>query len=33
MKKQYRLLAFAFMALMILLEACHRGSGCPGSDF
>jgi hypothetical protein len=28
-----KLLAFALFAAFILLEACHRGSGCPGADF
>ena len=33
MKNWKKLLAFAFMGTILLLEACHRGSGCPGSDF
>jgi len=33
MKNWKKMLAFAFMATLFLLEACHRGSGCPGSDF
>jgi hypothetical protein len=32
MKNWKKLLAFAFMAAIFLLEACHRGYGCPGSD-
>ncbi len=33
MKKQHQLLALVFIALIFVLEACHRGSGCPGADF
>jgi len=33
MNKRHKFLALAFFAAMLLLEACHRGSGCPGSDF
>jgi hypothetical protein len=32
MKDWKKYLAFAFMAAMFLMEACHRGYGCPGSD-
>jgi hypothetical protein len=33
MKKRHQLLAIAFLAMLFILEACHRGSGCPGQDF
>ncbi len=33
MKNWKNLLAFALLFAVILLEACHRGSGCPGADF
>lgn len=32
MKNWQKVLAFAFMVAMLALEACHRGSGCPGTD-
>jgi hypothetical protein len=32
MKDWKKVLAYAFMAAIFLLEACHRGYGCPGTD-
>jgi hypothetical protein len=33
MKNLKKLLAFALFAALMILEACHRGTGCPGADF
>jgi len=33
MKNWKNVLALAFFAAILLLQACHRGSGCPGADF
>lgn len=32
MKNWKKILAFAVMAALFFLEACHRGYGCPGAD-
>ncbi len=32
MKTWKKFLAFALLAGFVLLEACHRGYGCPGTD-
>ncbi|MDX2134830.1 MAG: hypothetical protein SFV52_08595 [Saprospiraceae bacterium] len=32
MKNWQKLLAFAFMIALFVLESCHRGYGCPGTD-
>jgi hypothetical protein len=32
MKNWQKVLAFVFMAAVLMLEACHRGYGCPGAD-
>jgi hypothetical protein len=32
MKNWHKLLAFALMIAVVMLEACHRGYGCPGTD-
>jgi predicted small secreted protein len=32
MKNWHKLLAFALMLSAIVLEACNRGYGCPGTD-
>lgn len=32
MKNWQKILAFAFMAAILILESCHRGYGCPGAD-
>ena len=32
MKDWKKYLAFAFTVAMFMLEACHRGTGCPGAD-
>ena len=33
MKNWKKYLAVALFAALFLLEACHRGYGCPGTDF
>jgi hypothetical protein len=32
MKNWQKVLVFVIMASLLVLEACHRGYGCPASD-